>query len=54
MDDSFLRFGVQAPLVLQEKPWEVVDLSQKRGVMEEREIRAWTSAWAVEEGVPEN
>lgn len=31
MEDSFLRFGAQAPLVLQEKPWDVVDLSQKLG-----------------------
>lgn len=32
----------------------VVDLSQKLEVMEEREVRAWTSVWAVEEGIPEN
>lgn len=54
MEDSFLRFGAPAPLVLQEKPWEVVDLSQKLGLMEEREIRAWASVWAMEEGIPEN
>lgn len=54
LEDSFLRFGAQAPLVLQEKPWEVADLSQKLGVMEEREVRARTSVWAVEEGIPEN
>lgn len=54
IEDSFLRFGAQVPLALQEKPWEVVDLSQKLGVMEERAIRAWTSVWAMEEGVPEN
>lgn len=38
-------------MVLQEKPWEVVDLSQKLEVMEEREVRAWTSVWAVEEDI---